>query len=305
MKKKKIILIVGGTGFLGFHICNFLKKKNWSILSLSLGPPLKQRKIKKVKYLFGDISKLKQLSFLINLKVDYVVNCGGYVDHHNEIKTYNTHVKGCKNLYTIFSKKNLRAFIQLGSSAEYGLATSPHTEDKKEKPKDSYGKCKLKATNFFRNLKSNFPYIILRPYQVYGPKQDSNRLIPFIINSCLKNKKFPCSHGNQFRDFLYVDDFVMAVYSSLNNKNCYGEIFNIGYGKPIKTKKIIKKINKKINLGHPEYGKILMRKYEQKKIFPSIKKASKYLNWSPKVNFEKGLNKTIEYYKSFKHSNIN
>ena len=137
---------------------------------------------------------------------------------------------------------------------------------------------------------------MLRLYQVYGPKQDNNRIIPFIINSCLENKKFPCSDGNQFRDFLYVDDFVTALYKAIDNKNCYGKIFNIGYGKPIKIKEVIKKINKKINSGYPDYGKILMRKHEQKKLFPSIKKASTILKWFPKVNFEQGLNKTIKYY---------
>ena len=301
----KSILIIGGTGFLGFHLCSFFKKKKWRVFSLSQRPPAKYRKVKKIKYLFGDISNIKRINFLSKLDINYIVNCGGYVDHFNKVETYNTHVKGSKNLYKIFSKKNIKTFVQLGSALEYGSMSSPQTEDKEGKPKDSYGKCKLNATKFFKNLKLYFPYVILRPYQVYGPKQDNNRIIPFIINSCLENKKFPCSDGNQLRDFLYVDDFVTAVYKTINNKNCYGKILNIGYGKPKKIKEVIKKINKKINSGYPEYGKILMRKHEQKKLFPSIKNASKYLNWYPKVNFEKGLNKTIKYYKSFKHKKIN
>ena len=61
---------------------------------------------------------------------------------------------------------------------------------------------------FKESKKISFPFVILRPYQVYGPYQDNNRLIPFIINSCLQNKKFPCTTGVQFRDFLYIDDFV-------------------------------------------------------------------------------------------------
>tara|TARA_X000000368_G_C23044334_1_gene718445 strand:- start:1442 stop:2356 length:915 start_codon:yes stop_codon:yes gene_type:complete len=304
MKDKKNILIIGGTGFLGFHLCNFFKKKKWNVFSLSQKPPVKYRKVKKINYLFGDISKIKKINFLKKLNIDYIVNCGGYVDHNNKVKTYNTHVKGCKNLYKIFSKKNIKTFVQLGSASEYGSMPSPQTEDKEGKPKDSYGLCKIKATNFFKNLNIYFPYIILRPYQVYGPKQDNNRIIPFIINSCLENKKFPCSDGNQFRDFLYVDDFVTALYKAIDNKNCYGKIFNIGYGKPIKIKEVIKKINKKINSGYPDYGKILMRKHEQKKLFPSIKKASTILKWFPKVNFEQGLNKTIKYYKNFKRKMI-
>lgn len=298
--KNKTLLVIGGTGFLGFHLCNFFKKKGWKIYSLSKKKPVRHRKVKSIKYLFGDISKLKEIKFLKKLNIKYLINCGGYVDHFNKMKTYNTHVNGCKNLYNIFSKKDIKVFVQLGSASEYGSISSPQKEEYICKPKDSYGNCKIRATKFLKSTKSSFPYVIVRPYQVYGPKQDNNRIIPFIINACLNNLKFPCSAGKQLRDFLFIDDFVSAVFKIVDNKKCLRQIFNIGYGKPIKVKDVIKKINIKIKSGKPEFGKILMRKYEQKKLFPSIKKASRYFNWSPKISFEKGLNKTIKYYKDLK-----
>ena len=104
--KNKSILIIGGTGFLGFHLCNFFKKKKWSVFSLSQSPPTKYRKANKIKYLFGDISKIKRINFLSKLNIDHIVNCGGYVDHYNKVETYNTHVKGCKNLYKIFNTQD-------------------------------------------------------------------------------------------------------------------------------------------------------------------------------------------------------
>ena len=90
-KKKKIeILIVGGTGFLGYHLIKRCLKFRWNVTSLSLHKPIKLRKLKKVKYLIGDISKKKNLT-KINRYFDYVVNLGGYVDHISEIKTFQTH----------------------------------------------------------------------------------------------------------------------------------------------------------------------------------------------------------------------
>ena len=50
-------------------------------------------------------------------------------------------------------------------------------------------------------------YVILRPYQIYGPYQKINRLIPLTIKSCISNNNFPCTAGNQLRDFIFVDDF--------------------------------------------------------------------------------------------------
>ncbi len=300
--KNKTILIVGGTGFLGFYLCNFFKKKGWKVYSLSKKKPLKFRKVKNIKYLFGDISKINKIKFLKKINYKYVINCGGYVDHFNKITTYNTHVNGCKNIYKLSLDKKLKLFVQIGSASEYGSIKSPHREDKKGNPKDNYGMNKLENTNFFVNLKNYFPFVIIRPYQVYGPRQDNNRLIPFIISSCIRNKAFPCSNGLQYRDFLYIDDFVLAVYKIVIKKDSYGQIFNIGTGKPVRVKKIIEKICNKIKSGTPEYGKILLRKNEQKKLFPSIKKATEILNWSPKVKLDKGLNKTIKYYKNFLYS---
>ena len=297
---KKTILIVGGSGFLGYHLSKFFLKKKWHVISLSLNPPSKFRKLVKVKYFNGDVSKLNQIKFLSKIKVDYVINCGGYVDHSNKKKTFNTHVNGCKNLVKIFMNKKIKTFVQIGSSTEYGSVKSPQVENKRVKPTGSYGKNKLMANRFLKNLKTFFPYIIIRPYQIYGSHQDNNRLIPFIINSCLEDKKFPCTTGVQYRDFLYIDDFVSSIDKCLDNKRCYKQIINIGFGKPIRVKKIINNIKKMIKSGDPQFGKILMRNYEQKKVYPCIKKAFKYINWRPKVNLDKGLNKTIKFYKSLK-----
>ena len=127
---------------------------------------------------------------------------------------------------------------------------------------------------------------MVRLYQIFGEKQDSNRIIPFIIRSCLNDKDFPCSDGSQFRDFIHIDEVINAFIKILKNHNkVSGEIINIGSGKPIKLRWLIKKINSLVNKGKPVFGKIKMRVDEEKKPFPSIIKAKKILEWKPKNNF--------------------
>ena len=99
----------------------------------------------------------------------------------------------------------------------------------------------------------NFPCAILRLYQVFGKGQDKNRIIPFVINSCLKGSSFPCSNGNQYRDFLDIDQVTTAIIKTLKAKNVTGEIINIGSGKLINIKKLIVMINKIIKNGNPEF----------------------------------------------------
>ena len=189
----------------------------------------------------------------------------------------------------------------MGSSIEYGNIRSPQKESSKVDPKSIksiYGKAKFLSSIYLLNLfkKNKFPCTILRLYLAYGPRQDVNRFLPIIINGCIKNKKFPCSAGNQLRDFVFVEDVVDAIIKSLTNRKARGQILNIGSGKPKKIINIIKNVKKISKGGQPQFGKIKLRKDEILKLYPSIKKAKKIINWRPKILFKKGLKLTIKFY---------
>ena len=72
-----------------------------------------------------------------------------------------------------------------------------------------------------------FPVIIFRPYQVYGPLQETNRLIPIAAKSCYFDEEFNCIDGSQIRDYLYIEDLVNAASKALQNPKAIGQIFNL------------------------------------------------------------------------------
>lgn len=302
MRSKNKILIPGGTGFIGYHLCLFFIKKNWIVHSISKNKPKKHRKVKGVKYFYLDIYKKKELKKKLDKYYDYVVNLSGYVDHGKNKSIEKTHFEGCKNLVSNFISKRPKKFIQIGSSIEYGKIKSPQKENLIKKIKNTnsvYGNAKLSTTFFLLNLykKKKFPSTILRLYLVYGPNQDNNRVIPFVINESIKNQNFNCSPGNQFRDFTYIDDVVNAIYKVIKSKNTNGEIINIGSGIPIKIKNLILLIVKIVGTGRPIFSKIKLRNDELIKLYPDISKAKKLMNWVPKIRLKKGLIKTINSYK--------
>ncbi len=213
----------------------------------------------------------------------------------------NSHYLGCKNLAEVFLNKKVKKFIQIGSSVEYGHLKSPHKENYKinlTSLKSNYGIAKLKSTLFLQKLykKLKFPVVILRLYICYGPNQSINRFIPIIIKNCLQDVSFPCSHGKQLRDFIFIDDLVDIIYKCFYKTKIEGEIFNIGTGKPRKIKKIIETIKNLTKGGKPNYGKVKLRKDELKIFYPNIKKTKKYFNWQAKTPFLKGLSNTINFY---------
>jgi len=297
---KTTFLIIGGTGFIGHALAKKLIDRGNEVYSFSQKNPKVERKISKVIYLKGSIKNLSNLKKVFKKKIfDHVINCGGYVEHKDKKEIEDTHYKGSKNLYDYFKEKNLRSFVQIGSSSEYGNTRVPHSEGSECKPKGLYGKFKLKATKFFmyRFKNKKFPVTVLRFYQVYGPHQDFNRFIPQLIKSSLLKKKFETTLGKQFRDFLFIDDAVNAIIKACIKKESKGHIINIGQGKGTQLKKIMLYIKKKNKFLKPVFGKIKIRADEKILVYPSISKAKKILNWSPKTSIIKGLEITNRYYK--------
>ena len=295
-------MIIGGTGFIGFNLIKKLNRSKFEIYSLSRNKPKNDKKISYVRYIYCNISNTKKLNNIFKNKFfDYVINFGGDIDHKNKQKVYASHYLGTQNLANIFKKKKIKKFIQIGSSIENGKIKSPQQVNilkKSSEIESYYGRSKHLATKYLLNLykKFFFPVTILRLFQVYGPHQDTNRLIPFVISNCIKDSNFPCSSGAQYRDFIYVDDVNDLIIKSLNNSESNGKVLNVASGKALKVKRIILDIKKIINKGNPDFGKIKMRKDESNKIFANIKLTKKIFKWKPKIVFEYGIKKTIKYF---------
>ena len=301
MHRKIKILIPGGTGFIGYHLALFCKQKGWIVHSLSKSKPQVKRKLIGIKYIYCDVRNKNLLKKKLDSYYDYIVNLSGYVDHSNKKSITKIHLGGCKNLVLNFKKKQPKKFIQIGSSIEYGKLKSPQSEDsiKTINTSSTYGNAKLASTFFLLSLykKESFPATIIRLYLVYGPNQDDNRVVPYVINNCIKNKKFNCSPGIQLRDFIYIDDVIKAIYKTLKSKKTNGHLINIATGKPKRIKDLIQFIVKHVRKGDPIFSKLKFRTDELIKLYPSISKAKKMLKWKPITSLESGLKKTISYYK--------
>ena len=121
MAKVKTIIVFGGTGFIGYHVCKRAVKKNFKVFSVSKKPPKIKRKIKGVKYLFFDITKYTNFKKIEN-SFNIVVNASGYGKHlkgSSGLKLFNSHRKGFDNILKNFKNKKIEKFIQIGSSFEY------------------------------------------------------------------------------------------------------------------------------------------------------------------------------------------
>ena len=299
------LLVVGGTGFIGRHIVKKSLDLGFNTTSLSKSNPIEKEKIDGVTYLTADIIDKQSLFVNLDGKVfDYVINSSGYINHSNYSndgsKIFDAHFYGVKNLIDCLDKGKIKRFVQFGSSDEYGSNSAPQNENQKESPIAMYSCAKVASTYFLQTLykTENFPSVILRPFLVYGPNQGKDRFIPQIITGCINDEKFSTSEGMQLRDFLFIDDFIDAVFITLKNNNVLGEIINISSGIPVSIKKVINIIVDTLKSGQPQFGKIKYRDGENMKLFGDISKVKTLLNWKPRVDLETGIRKTIESIKS-------
>ncbi len=288
------LLIAGGTGFIGSHLAKHFRDKGWKVTSISLKKPKKKRYVKGVKYKLLNLTNSKEIESKLLDEYSYVVNLSGHTSNlyssKLKRKILKSHFNGAKNLINFVKKKNIKKFIQIGSSAEYGKAKSPLKESIYCRPNNIYGQAKLKATKYVLNIakKKRVPVNVLRFFQVYGPKQGDNRAVMQILKFCIKNKTFPASDGKQIRDFCYIKDAVEAINLSMKSK-ISGEIINIGSGKGLSIKNLISIIRKISGGGKPKFGVLKSRNHENPILIPSISKARKILKWNPKTKINKGI----------------
>ena len=304
------ILITGGTGFIGNHLCRRLLQEGHYIICLDNNFTGSMKNIQDLiqhpnfEFIRHDITE----SILLEVDQIYHLACPASPKayQYNSIKTIKTNILGTMNALGI--AKRTKARILLTSTSEvYGdPQISPQVEEYwgNVNPigiRSCYDEGKRVAETlmmeYYRN--HNVDIRIARIFNTYGPKMDKNdgRVVSNFINQCLENKDITIyGTGLQTRSFCYVNDTVDGLIKLMN------QIFTIG----------------PVNIGNPyeltikELALILLEKIETKskiiyedlpsddpmKRQPCIKKAKSYLDWEPKTGLEEGLEKTIEYFKN-------
>lgn len=323
MKKK--ILITGSEGFIGSHLTEkLLLTKKYEVKALVLYNsfnsfgwldtiPMEIKK--KIKVITGDIRDPEFVNNIVK-GCDYVVNLAALIGipySYNATQSYiDTNITGMLNLMNSSRRFKIKRFIQISSSEVYGQSKNfPINENQLTIANSPYAATKIAAEqmclSYYKSF--NFPGVVLRPFNAFGPRQSARAVIPTIVSQLLSNKKkLNLGNINTKRDFNYIDDVVSGIEKTIITNNINGEIINIGSGYEISIKNLIKLITKikkkKVNVKIEKQRK-RPKKSEVNRLLACNKKAKKLLNWKPKFNnligLEKALKKTIDWYEEEKN----
>ena len=297
------ILITGANGFIGKNLIKSLLRdeSKYEIHTILRDPNAIIDNIEN-KY-FVDLTNLESLKKTV-FKIDpniiihlaYLKNRDDQSDILNHEYYLNLQISS-NIIQSSRLLSSLEKFIFFGSCDEYGIQNEPYREDQLEQPLTSYGLSKLSITKMLKALyyKENFPSLIIRPSVVYGEGQETKMFLPALANAVKNNISFDMTMGEQYRDYIYVEDLVEAIIILLSKKNLkLGEIINITYGKSFKLKEIaVKLANFIYDNGESilKIGNIDYRDTEVMNYHTSNKKVKDLLGWYPKTNLTIGLKK--------------
>jgi len=297
-------LVIGGRGFIGGHVVASLLDYGAFVTTLSLSEPSSSIEREGLEHMTGDIRDPDSLGKCLSGRgFNYVINSGGYIDHSPYFSDgrdlIDQHFLGTMNLLDQVKGPDLAGYVQIGSSDEYGTLKAPQNEDSREAPISPYSVGKVASAHLLQMLRKteDLPAVIVRLFLVYGPGQDHRRFLPQVIRGCLANQVFETSEGMQLRDFCYIDDVVNAILLAMVSEEAHGRVINVASGEPVSIREVIEKMVSMVGGGKADFGKIPYRVGENMALYADISLAKEILGWQPAITLDKGLKRTIAWYR--------
>ena len=306
------ILILGASGFIGAKLFFNLSQCRDDVFGCSKNISTNWRfhyynwqNLERV-----DITSHREVSQILQrVQPKTIFNLSSYGGHAHQTdigQIHQVNYIGTSNILESLRDIDFCAFVQAGSSSEYGLNSAGPKENDELAPNSVYAASKIGAYYLMKYYSQvfNFPAMHLRLYSIYGPWQERKTLMPVMISHCLENKWPPLVDSDASHDFVYVDDcayaFVKAAIA-LYEKKGFGKAVNIATGTRTTTKDLVVKFKEIFNVTPiPIFGSMSNRERDLINWYGNPKLARKLLGWNYRTSLENGLRLIFEWEKQFK-----
>ena len=305
------MLITGGAGFIGSNfVRHALSQAETSSITVldsltyagnisNLGSEIESGLIEFVK---GDIRDSALVAKLIGT-VDTVVHFAAesHVDRSiaSAAEFISTNVGGTQVLLDSAIGSNIDRFIHVSTDEVYGsISSGSWDESCPLEPNSPYAASKAASDLIVRsyNRTHRIPTIITRCSNNYGPFQNIEKAIPKFLTNLISGKEIPLyGEGLQIRDWLHVSDHCNGIYLALQ-KGTPGETYNFGGGRELSNKQLVGVLLDQLGASWDSVKYVEDRLAHDFRYSVDFSKAKKVLGYSPKVDFEVGIAKTVDWY---------
>lgn len=318
MDTSDVICVTGGAGFMGSHIVSALVEKGYSevyvIDDLSGGyvdnikDHIDNDEIEFINLDLSDSTNTKDVISKIKPTIVFhlAANAREGASFFQPLEIVRRNYLAYINILEPAIKTGcLDKVILFSSMAVYGDQKSPFDEIMERKPCDIYGinKAAMEQTTELLSQVHNFRYTILRPHNVFGPRQcmcDRYRnVITIMINKILRREDINIyGDGRQKRAFSYIDDSLDCYINAMISEKCDGENINIGGSVPITVNTLSEIIIREMGIGEGYRIKNLQERFgEVKDAWCTVDKSKRLLGYQENIGFEEGIRRTVKWAK--------
>jgi len=303
------VLVTGATGFIGKSLCTELKKDPDNVI-VTIQRDIIQESIPSDYVVLGsiddpDVVRRAVCDYEVNEIYHLASQSIVRICANDPVSAYQTNVMGTVNIMEAArtGANHVRSVLVSTSDKAYGHSSPPYDEATPLRPKFTYESTKacqdIVSQNYFHNY--GVPTKVVRCANIYGPGDPNwSRLIPNTIRKAVRGES-PTIYkdvSEYIREFVYIDDVVTAL-TLISQKGAAGDLFAVGGFNKISIQLLVETIMKLCESGMPiEYPSRAHNYREIPEQYMSKDNNATKLGWTPKVNLEEGLRRTLEYYRN-------
>jgi len=309
----KSVLVTGAGGFVGSHLVEVLvqigakvkafvhynSRNDWGMLKWADRGILNQ-----VKVVSGDIRDSDGIRKIIKGQ-DIVIHLAALIgipySYVNPLDVAETNIQGTLNFLLAAKEFGIEKFIHTSTSEVYGTAQYvPMDENHPINPQSPYAATKASADQLVLSFYHTYelPVGIIRPFNIYGPRQSARSVIPSIIMQALTKNEIKIGSVSTSRDLTYISDSVKGFIQFAECDRIAGEVVNLGSENEISVKNLIeiveKNVNKKVKIIQEDQRK-RPEKSEVQRLVSKSDKAKILFGWKTETGIEQGIQKTISW----------
>lgn len=301
------ILVIGASGFIGSNLLRRIVAVRSDVVgTVFSGDSWRLEGVPSINTHYCNINDKAHLQALLHkIGPQTIFDCssfGAYSFEQDYERIHETNYLSLVHLLEILSGMDIAAYVHAGTSSEYGLNAAGPAEDGLLSPNSQYAVSKAAASlliDYYGKIKS-LPAVNLRLYSVYGPYEDSSRLIPALCLRSVEGELPPLAKPSTSRDFVYIDDVAKAFFLAAikMDESLYGESFNIGSGKQVTLSDLAELANSVFDLNRtPVFSSAEARAWDVDAWYAEPKKAEALLGWKAETALADGLVRTSAWWK--------